>query len=472
MLFNPITAFARIIPLVLFSTWPLAASAGNGDPSRVIPPSAVIGTQEAMLSPAYWIARTASPDVPLMTREQVNSRNRQTFAEDRNLVDLARIGPTLSRAQVLSWLGKVSSPLTTPPVDATGKPISQATFAAIRANMGVDRIPVAQPTHYGMAVRRAQLRTYPTSLKAYPSRDLTDFESFQGGILFPGDAVVILQRSVDDKWLLVQTWQGPAWVATIDIAEGSKDAILAYASRSPYRVVSGDEVRTVHTPEAPGVSELQLDMGARVPLAELAADQPVNGESPYASWAIVLPTRDADGKLRFSPALLPKTRDSAPDYLPLTRANIIRQAFKFLGERYGWGHLYNARDCSGFTSDVYRSMGVVLPPNSGAQGQSPAFHHQLFTKSESHEARLRAVMAADVGDLIVVPGHVQMILGKVDGQPYIIQDVPYAIFRDASGKLHKTLLNQVAVTPLLPLLYDDTHSYVDAMTSLVHVTAP
>jgi SH3 domain containing protein/NlpC/P60 family protein len=472
MMPNPIARLARIVPLILLSTWPLIAPAGNEDLSRVIPSSGVIGTQEAMLSPDYWIARTRSPDAQLMTREQVMSRNRQTFARDRNLVDLARVGPTLSRAQILSWLGTVSSPLTTPPVDAAGRPISQSTLAAVRANMGVEGIPAAQPTRYGMAVRRAQLRTYPTSLKAFPLRGLTDFESFQGGILFPGDAVVILQRSVDGKWLLVQTWQGPAWVATIDIAEGSRHDVLAYASRTPYRVVSGDEVRTVHTPEAPDVSELQLDMGARVPLADLPAGQPVNGEGSYASWPIVLPTRDAEGKLRFSPALLPKTRDSAPDYLSLTRANIIHQAFKFLGERYGWGHLYNARDCSGFTSDVYRSMGVVLPPNSGAQGQSPAFHHQLFTKADSHEARLRAIMAADVGDLIVVPGHVQMILGKVGGQPYIIQDVPYAIFRDASGKLHKTLLNQVAVTPLLPLLYDDTHGYVDAMTSLVHVTAP
>jgi hypothetical protein len=80
-------------------------------------------------------------------------------------------------------------------------------------------------------------------------------------------------------------------------------------------------------------------------------------------------------------------------------------------------------------------------------------------------------MAADVGDLLVVPGHVMMFLGKIGGQPYVIQDVPYAIFRDGTGKLHKTKLNQVSVTPLLPLLYDDNHSYVDAMTSLVHVTA-
>jgi hypothetical protein len=133
--------------------------------------------------------------------------------------------------------------------------------------------------------------------------------------------------------------------------------------------------------------------------------------------------------------------------------------------------MYNARDCSGFTSDVYRSMGVILPPNSGAQGTSPAIRHHLFTAADSKATRLKAVMAADVGDLLVVPGHVMMFLGKIGGQPYMIQDVPYAIFRDNAGQLHKTKLNQVSVTPLLPLLYDDNRTYVDAMTSLVHVNA-
>lgn len=459
-------------PLVLLPALFLAPPANAEDMSRVIPPSAVIGVQDAMLAPDYWIARTESPEKLLMTQEEIKARNRQTFATDPNIVDLSRIGPTIDRAQILAWLKTVSSPLTAPPVDAAGKPVSPETMDAIRANMGVDRIPAVQPARFGIAVRRAQLRTYPTSLRAFPSRDLTDFESFEGGTLFPGDAVVILNRSVDGKWLLVQSWQGPVWAATTDIAEGKRADILSYAARTPYRVVGGDQVRTVHTPEAPGVSELQLDMGARVPLADLPPDQPVNGQGPYESWTLILPTRGADGQVRFAPALLQKTRDSAPDYLPLTRANIIRQAFKFLGERYGWGHFYNARDCSGFTSDVYRSMGVILPPNSGAQGQSPAFRHQIFTKADSHETRLKAIMEADVGDLIVVPGHVQMILGKVDGQPYIIQDVPYAIFRDSAGRIRKTKINEVSVTPLLPLLFDDTHSYVDAMTSLVHVTAP
>src|SRR5690606_11860390 len=105
----------------------------------------------------------------------------------------------------------------------------------------------------------------------------------------------------------------------------------------------------------------------RVPLADEPPDQADNGQHPYTSWILELPMRGDDGRLAFAPALLQKKEGSAADYLPLTRANLIRQAFRFLGERYGWGHSYNGRACSGFVSEIYRSMGVQIPRNTSAQ---------------------------------------------------------------------------------------------------------
>jgi hypothetical protein len=449
----------------------IASTASAQLVSEVVPPSGVIGVQEAMLSPGYWVARTPRADSVLMSSAEIAARSDRTLATDTNLVDLRRIGPTVARADIVKWLDGLRSPFSSPPLDATGTPLDSATLAAMQDNRDLARIPASQPTRFGMAVTRALLRVYPSTTPAYPATDALDFDYYAAGVLFPGDAVVILHQSRDGRWLLIESWQGPGWVKATQVGEGPRDAVLGYARRAPYRVVTGDKVLTVSTPEAPAVSEYQLDMGARVPIAPLPPSQPVNGGGPYASWTVSLPTRAQDGGLQFRPALIQRARDTAPGYLPLTRANIIRQAFKFLGERYGWGHTLNARDCSGFTSDVYRSFGILMPPNSGAQGASPGFRHQLFTAKSGHAERLRAVMAADVGDLLVVPGHVMMILGKVNGQPYVIQDVPYAIFRDRQGALHKTRVAGVAVTPLLPLLYTDSESYVDAMTSLVHVTA-
>jgi cell wall-associated NlpC family hydrolase len=292
---------------------------------------------------------------------------------------------------------------------------------------------------------------------------------FQESTLFPGDPVVIVHTSLDGEWYFIVSPRYAAWVERSAIAEGSRDEVLAYVQKAPYRVVTGDKVRTVYTPEAPEVSELQLDMGTRIPLAQLPPDQPVNGQGPYVSWTLELPVRTADGSLRFQPALLQRNADSSSQYLPLTQANLIRQAFKFLGERYGWGHLYNGRDCSGFVSDVYRSMGVQLPRNTGDQAKSPVLHYRAFTAKDDHDARMKAIADAQTGDLIYIPGHVMMFLGRVNGQPYVIHDVGGLVFRDDSGKMRWTKTNEVSVTPLLPLLINEKLSYVDAMTSMVRI---
>jgi hypothetical protein len=428
---------------------------------------------EEMLTPDFWIGRLLEPNAVLLDARQTAAKRALVYAPEGGFNDLQAIPASLTRAQVAGWLSQAGQSPVKIGVDDAGKAVTPSLLAAIRRNAAADRIAASSPARYGLSVRRAHLRTLPTERIFYAAFDQRDYESLQAGILFVGEPVVIAHTSVDGKWLLVMSAQGPAWVRAEDIAEGSRDAVFGYAAKAPGRVVTGDQVRTVFTPEAPELSELLLDMGTALPIADVPADQPVNGASPYASWPLALPVRGQGGKLEFKAALLRRSADSAPGYLPLTRANIIRQSFKLLGERYGWGHQFNARDCSGLTGEVYRSMGVLLPPFSGVQGSSTAFQHRTFTDKDSHEDRLRALAEAQVGDLIVVPGHVLMIIGQVKGEPYVIQDVPYAVFKDpASGQIRKTKLNQVSVTPLLPLYADDKTLYVDAMTSLVHVTKP
>ena len=168
---------------------------------------------------------------------------------------------------------------------------------------------------------------------------------------------------------------------------------------------------------------------------------------------------------------LQKQEESAADYLPLTRANLIRQAFKFLGERYGWGHAYNGRDCSGFVSEVYRSMGVQVPRNTSDQSVSPAFERTHFDESSTRAELMAAVAKLDVGDLIYIPGHVMMVAGRIGDVPYVIHDTNGGSYLDARGELRSLHLNAVSLTPLTPLRFGKDHDYIDRITNIVRVAA-
>ena len=383
--------------------------------------------------------------------------------------DLAALPASLPKARVAEWIRDLSSPPTRPLYDVDGKPVPAATLDELLAALDLEAIADTTQTRYGLVLQRTALRAFPTGLRVFSTRGETDIDRFQESALFPGTPVAIAHQSRDGNWLWVVSPRYKAWVSRQDIAEGSRDQVLGYANKSPYRVVVGAKVSTVHAREQPPLSELQLDMGVRVPLADVSPAVPVNGQHPYSSWTLELPIRTADGALGFAPALLQKNQDTADAYLPLSHANLIRQAFKFLGERYGWGHSYNGRDCSGFVSEVYRSMGVELPRNTSDQAISPALNHVTFEKTEGPARRKAAVEALQVGDLIYIPGHVMMMIGRIDGAPYVIHDTNGGSFLGADGKLQSMHLNAVSVTPLLPLQFNATDSYVDRITSIVRI---
>jgi hypothetical protein len=319
-------------------------------------------------------------------------------------------------------------------------------------------------------VHRAALRAFPTMQRVFSSPDDHDIDRFQESALFPGDPVAIAHESRDGAWWFVVSPRYAAWIEKRFVAIGAKDAVLVYGRKSPYRVVTGAEVHTVFTPEEPAVSELQLDMGVRVPvLVNWPSADAINGQHHYASHVIELPVRNEDGSLRFAPALLPRRESSSADYLPLTEANIIRQAFLFLGERYGWGHSYNGRDCSGFVSEVYRSMGVELPRNTRDQAVSPALNRIALSEKDDRAKRLALVRELQVGDLVYIPGHVMMVIGQIDGEPYVIHDTTGLSWYDRDGTEHRAKTNGVTVSPLTPLMANRTQSYVDRITNIQRI---
>ncbi|HWU70238.1 MAG TPA: SH3 domain-containing protein, partial [Pseudoxanthomonas sp.] len=254
-----------------------------------VPESGVIGVTDAYLAPEFWVSKLSAPDKVLMPRAAIDARNARLLRDDASMHDLSALPAMLPRAQVAGWIDGLALPPAKPLWDEAGKPVPKATLDAIVANRAIDAIPANQPTRYGMAVERAALRTFPTLLRVFSRDDDTDIDRFQESALFPGDPVVIAHASADGQWLFVVSPRYAAWVEAKAIAEGDKATVLAYSQRTPYRIVTGAKPRTVFTREAPRVSELQLDMGTRVPLANVVADKPVNGQHPYSSWVLDLP---------------------------------------------------------------------------------------------------------------------------------------------------------------------------------------
>ena len=430
----------------------------------------VVAVAPQQLSAAYWIAKQPEPDRVLLDRAGIEAQNARMRSQDSAIHDLRALPSPLPAAFVRGEIEKLSVRPQRPLYDVQGHPIETTRLDEVVAGLALDAIPAQRLLQYGLVVHRAALRTFPTDQRVFSSNDDTDIDRFQESALFPGDAVAVLHESRDGRWLFVASERYFAWVEKQYVATGSAEQVFGYAKKTPFRIVTGAIAFTSYTPEQPQLSRLQLDMGVRVPvLADWPIDKPVNGQHPYTAHVVELPLRNADGSLSLAPALLPRVEGTSADYLPLTPRNLITQAFKFLGERYGWGHSYDTRDCSGFVSEIYRPFGVLMPRNTSAQAVSPALDRIAFDKGDGAAKRMQAVGELQVGDLVYIPGHVMVTLGHDNGLTYMIHDTAGGGWAGSDGKRVSAHLNGVSVTPLEPMLASDTVTYIDRITNIQRI---
>ena len=466
---RPTWRAAALLSVLLASALAPAAAEAPRAPD---PPGfgGVVGLREAYLSPGFWAARLPDADRVILDRAGIAAQNARMRAEDPSIHDLRALPAQLPRAQVLDTIKALSTWPEKALYGVDGQPINARQQRDSEANLALDAIPGQRPLQYGLVTHRAALRAFPTALRVFTRRGDTDIDRFQESALFPGDAVAVLHESADGQWLFVTSERYSAWIEKRFVGIGDAATVLGYAQRGPYRVITGATAFTAYTPEEPRVSRLQLDMGVRLPvLADWPLQDTINGQQAHAAHVLQLPVRNDDGSLALVPALLPRSQDSSEDYLPLTPRNLLSQAFKFLGERYGWGHDYDTRDCSGFVSEIYRSFGVLVPRNTSAQAVSPALDRIAFSEQDGKARREGAVKQLQVGDLVYIPGHVMVTIGHLDGRTWMIHDTAGGSWFGADGKRVQAHLNGVSVTPLEPMMASDTVSYIDRITNIQRI---
>ena len=422
------------------------------------------------MTPEFWTARLPDADALLADPASIAAQNERLRALDPAVRSLESMPDTIAGNQVRTWIGALSRKPTQQLFDGHGVEVAPAELDELIDALALGAVPEAQATRFGLVTHRASLRTFPTARQVFNQRGDTDLDRFQETAFFPGTPVVVVHTDHSGDWVFVVGEFYAAWMAAEAVAIGERGIVLGYGRREPSLIVTGPQVRTLPSPGEPTLSELVLDMGVRVPLLqEWPADAPANDASGVDALVIELPVHTPDGGLRIAPSMLPRSSDVSTAPLEYTRGVLIRQAFKFLGERYGWGHAHGARDCSGFVSELYRSVGIELPRNSQDQAASEAFDRLVFDANVDHAARTVALRRLQAGDLVYTPGHVMMVLGQTREGPWVIHDTNRPSMRDADGALRPLPANGVVVTPLLPLDFGPDGGLVDAVTAVQRI---
>jgi hypothetical protein len=261
------------------------------------------------------------------------------------------------------------------------------------------------------------------------------FDRIQETTIDVGSPVAAVAASLDQHWLFCLTPLYWGWVRAEDIAFGPRDLIAGWARMEPFVVTTASRGLLIHE------ESIAPQMGTRLPwIGEQCVLVPVKSKSEGLTFL--------EGQLSTS------ADDFARGYLPCTLRSLLTQAFKLLLEPYAWGDSrlgIFGRDCSRLVRDVYATTGILWPRNANQQEQ--VGNHRATFAPEMDDATRRCLIAEQVppGALLIMPGHVMLYLGHIDGEPF-------AIHATSSSPYSHVIVSDLSLGEEVSLLQRLTHA--------------
>lgn len=418
---------------------------------------AITGTWPEMQTADFWINLDENAQQLRMTAEECEEyRTSVQKTGGTGVTDLSRYGAELTLVQLMSAMPRGTQPEGNYYIG--NQLMKDEEREAIRLNSNMAGLEAHAP-EYGFVLRSSQMRGFPTDTPFYSSPGDIEFDQNAETRVKCWEPFVLLHTSADGLWYLVRTEDYTAWLWAEDAALCSREEWDALRQRlsENFVQVTGAHFTLPRSAEAPEEQPLTLEMGTKLPLEETSAL--VDNASTENCWSVLLPKADENGQLVTVQARIPKGDDLHEGYLPYTGETLLRQAFRLLGQRYGWGGMYESWDCSSFCQDVYSTMGVKLPRNSGDQSKAPG---RVDVSSLSEEEKIAQLQQLAPGTLVTMSGHQTMYIGTFDGEPYLMH-ATYALY-DTVGR--KCVENAVMVSSALAFrsngksLLECSHTFV------------
>jgi hypothetical protein len=435
--------------VVSYPTTAFAASPNDAAKKFSQVPTAENVTAE-MLQAQYWINRIQNANAVVLSQDQIQSFNisaRDTLGTGI-LYNLSEYGDTIAGSELKSLI-ELQAAVPSGEWYVGGKKLEASYWQGLKSQLSLESIGSTNQVRFGVTTHRTSDRSFPT--KDVVTDEATDlsYDILQETAVLCNEPVVVLHESANGLWYYAVTSYYRGWIPAADIALfENKTQWEQSRVHKDFLVVTGSRVRLEQTPYSAALSERELSMGTVIDLAkqeEIPAK--VFERVPMNNYVIKLPTRQADGMVKYEYALLPINRDVSLGYLPYTRANVMTQSFKMLGDTYGWGGMLNARDCSSLAYEVYRCFGFQLPRNSGDQAKIPCLTYDFTGKTTVQRKQILDQLKP--GSILTQPGHITLYLGKVDGRYYVINSTggfaPEGTGATSTARIRSVVINDLTV---------------------------
>lgn len=304
--------------------------------------------------------------------------------------------------------------------------------------------PEAFPSEARRAItlRNTSLRVLPTNRPYFEDFDKAGegfpFDYFQNSALWAGTPVFISHVSESKAWLYAETAFAAGWVPAGDVAFVSDAFVEEYRSGQYVALVEDD----VSVEDPGGRYVLTAHVGAVFPRFGSG------GASMAGGYDVLVPVADTEGNAVIKMAHLEPT-DAVAMPLTYTSRNMAEVARTMMGRQYGWGGLYENRDCSSLIKDLFTPFGLWMPRNSAQQARVGEVAKLDGLARDAKKERITAE-AVPFRTLLHSPGHIMLYLGKREGDPVVLHAIWGLRTESEEGAVGRKIIGRTVITTTSP----------------------
>ncbi|MDR2081897.1 MAG: SH3 domain-containing protein [Campylobacteraceae bacterium] len=292
---------------------------------------------------------------------------------------------------------------------------------------------------YAITTHESHLRVLPTDKPLFVKKANDEsgypFDYAQNSLLGIMQPLLISHYSKDFAWAFVESAFAAGWVKTSEIA--LIDEQLTVKIKNADKIVITKDNAPLYFEN--GLFAHYIKMGATLPL--LNSD----GEN-YKAFIVI-----SDASKNAKEAVVTVNKEyAAPFPLEFNEKNVKKAVNELLGENYGWGGLYNNRDCSAMTKDFFSLFGIWLSRNSRAQ-KNTAVYLDISNLTVAQKEEMLTEFGVPYLTLVYMPGHIMLYIGENDGRALIMHNI-WALTNSKNKKflIGKSIVSDLFIGKNLP----------------------
>ena len=291
-------------------------------------------------------------------------------------------------------------------------------------------------SRYGMTLHFSSLRNFPTHKPLFrdPNRagEGFPFDYLQNSAIHANEPVFISHYSKDGAWTYVYTSYASGWLPSYTIAYLNKKERRKWQKAKPVYLLKEKVALT----DTQGHFLYYSRIGMRLSF--------IKKRGLYTYARAVAPgafNKPTFVTIRF------KNSDVTTKPLLLNQKNLTRITQGVMKSNYGWGGLYEERDCSSTLRDIYAPFGIWVPRNSRQQSRvGKVISLKGLTPEEKEKKIIEKAIPFET--FLHRKGHIMLYLGTYENNIMILHNMWGIKTVDDHAEEGRVIVGKVVISTL------------------------